>query len=192
MNNNLSIIRKILSISGLISCGFIIFCLLIMFTAYVENIILVMTIFQFLLFLIYLSGVVSIFSKRYNTFLNKEMIKHKFMTAGEIIILTAGNINTFFSSYIIWDGVDLKNKNIMLIVLIVTTLLVLSNCILMVISRVRFIANRKKTAGNKGYNAYEDNLKENPNTAKNDNIVYLKKELYTTLIADDESNKKEW
>ena len=47
----------------------------------------------------------------------------------------------------------------------------------MVISKVRF-KNEKKKSTSDEYDAYEDNLKENPNKTPNNDIVYLNKELY--------------
>ncbi len=178
MKNNIGIGRKILSTLGIVSCGFIFVCLISLYIGYIETSVLVMTVFQFVLFVIYTSGSISIFSKKYSRFLNKEMIKHKAMTVSEIILLAIGNINTFFAAFVLWDNASSDSQNVLLILLIVSTLLILSNCISMVILRVRFIEMKKKKLTSDTYDAYEDNLKENPNKSPNDNIVYLNKELY--------------
>ena len=178
MKNNIGIGRKILGMSGIVGCGFIIVCLISLYIGYIEIPVLVMTVFQFVLFIIYLSGLISIFSKKYSNFLNKEMIKHKSMTVAEIILLAIGNINTFFSAFVLWDNAGSDFQNILLILLTVSTLLILSNCISMVISRVRFIEKAKKKSISYTYDSDEDNLKENPNKTQNNNIVYLNKERY--------------
>ena len=177
MENNIGIGRKILGILGVVSCGFIFMFLILLYIEWIETSVLVMTVFQFVLFIIYLSGMISIFSKKYSSFLNRKIIKHKAMIVIKIILLAIGNINTFFSAFVLWDSADSDFQNLLLILLIVSILLILSNCISMVISKVRF-KNEKKKSTSDEYDAYEDNLKENPNKTPNNDIVYLNKELY--------------